>query len=445
MKRRLGVIADDLTGAMDAGVQLLKKGIGARVLIDYEKGDEAVRDTDVVIVNTQSRNIDPQPAYIKVKESIGFLNRNEIEFIYKKVDSTLRGNIGKELDAVLDSSDKELVLLAPALPFNGRNTLGGYQYVNGVKLEETEFGSDPFSPVRHSYIPSIISRQSSRDVSTLDLETIRKGEKALAAEILRAYNQGCRIIVMDAVEDGDLEIIARAAQDLRIRALLCGSAGLFQHMPFLLGRDEVDGELEEGRIVRPQKAGGSSRGPVVVLSGSPAAASKRQIEFAAEHLNNAGVINLAGDFQSGLKINGVEEMRKIRERIEGLLPGCDVLIIDAAGGDRKSLLRHYGGNVQLLHRDSNMLLDLLSGILSDILDKVEVKGLVMIGGDTAFQICKNLGVYGISILGEIEPYVPAGILMGGKLDGLPVVTKAGGFGSQTVLISAMGFFGWGSS
>lgn len=84
MKRILGVIADDLTGAMDAGVQLLKKGISVRVLINCEKSDEIVQDTDVVIVDTESRNVDSQRAYTKVMESMNFLNRREIELIYKK-------------------------------------------------------------------------------------------------------------------------------------------------------------------------------------------------------------------------------------------------------------------------------------------------------------------------------------------------------------------------
>lgn len=356
----------------------------------------------------------------------------------------MRGNIGRELDAVMDSSDKELILFAPALPFNGRITIGGYQYVNGVKLEETEFGSDPFSPVGHSYIPSIISCQSRQKVGTIGLKTIKKGEGALIEEILKAYNQGCSIVVMDAVENKDLELIAYAAMDLRTRVLLCGSAGLFQHVPFLLENEGINWSFGEQRFMCQPEVRSNACGPVVVLSGSPAAASKRQIEFAVKHLNNVGVIKLTSDFLSGSKSSSMEEMQKIRQKIEGLLPSWDVLIIDGAGTDKKSLLQYYNGNVELLHWDSNILLNLLSNILRDIVNKIEVRGLVLIGGDTAFRICEDLGVYGIHILKEIEPYVPAGILMGGKLDGVPVVTKAGGFGSQNILISAMKFFGIGS-
>lgn len=65
-------------------------------------------------------------------------------------------------------------------------------------------------------------------------------------------------------------------------------------------------------------------------------------------------------------------------------------------------------------------------------------GLLLCGGDTALLLCRLLGAQGIRLEAEIEPGVPFGRLMGGVGDGLPVVTKSGGFGRPSTLACVAG-------
>jgi len=58
----------------------------------------------------------------------------------------------------------------------------------------------------------------------------------------------------------------------------------------------------------------------------------------------------------------------------------------------------------------------------------------LFGGDTAFAAAEGLGAKGIEIKGQLEPYIPYGEWIGGVSPGLPVVTKAGGFGKENSLV-----------
>ena len=66
--------------------------------------------------------------------------------------------------------------------------------------------------------------------------------------------------------------------------------------------------------------------------------------------------------------------------------------------------------------------------------------LVLSGGDTAALVCRTLDVRAIDLKGEIAPGIPCGILVGGPFDGMPVVTKSGGFGLPDALIEIADYF-----
>ena len=64
-----------------------------------------------------------------------------------------------------------------------------------------------------------------------------------------------------------------------------------------------------------------------------------------------------------------------------------------------------------------------------------LNALVLFGGDTAISVSRCIGAKGIHIIDQIEPYIPLGLFIGSKIDTLPVVTKAGGFGNENTLIN----------
>ncbi len=99
--RRIAIIADDLTGASDTGVQLARRGLHTIVALDPHQ-PASVPDCDVLVVDTDSRALTGPEAYATVARAVRKVMTAGYQPVYKKLDSTLRGNIGAELDAVMD-------------------------------------------------------------------------------------------------------------------------------------------------------------------------------------------------------------------------------------------------------------------------------------------------------------------------------------------------------
>src|SRR6187399_2191347 len=148
MRKKLVIVADDLTGAGDTGVQFTKSGLVVKVIIGMESFREEIYRCDVLVIDLETRMDAAKVAFEKCY-SLGLLIR-EVEdvLVYKKVDSTLRGNIGAEIDGLMEALGVGVTLFAPALPAGGRTVVNGEVYVRGAKLADTEFAADPRAPVK---------------------------------------------------------------------------------------------------------------------------------------------------------------------------------------------------------------------------------------------------------------------------------------------------------
>ena len=212
--KRFLIIADDFTGANDTGVQIKKHGLAASVLL---KTDDLSQAQGSVVLDTESRVIPAEDAYEKVKAALQeALKEGEYEFLYKKVDSTLRGNIIAELKAMIEVFKPELVVFAPAFPKAGRTTEDGIQKVNGTPLLETEMVRDPRNPIAYDNIVKLLSEGLNVAVTHHDLEEVRRDNLTLA----NGYH------TFDAVYTSDMQMIAKSVIENNKRTLWIGSAGL---------------------------------------------------------------------------------------------------------------------------------------------------------------------------------------------------------------------------
>ena len=116
--------------------------------------------TEVLVIDSETRPMPAAKAYDAVKNITGWAKAINIPVIFKKTDSALRGNIGSELQAVLDGSGHDKVYFLPGYPKIDRCTVNGTHYIQGQLLEKSVFGQDPFEPVKLSYIPDIIAQQT---------------------------------------------------------------------------------------------------------------------------------------------------------------------------------------------------------------------------------------------------------------------------------------------
>ncbi len=426
----IGVLADDLTGAMDAGVQLLNEGYTVKVSLDPSQLSDLSAGTDILIVDSESRNVSPNEAAHLIKQSVTELSGTDCNLVYKKVDSTLRGNIGAELSAVFEVYDADCILFVPALPFNHRTTVGGIHYVGGVRLQDTELARDPFAPIYTSNISELIRLQSDLPVELIFIETIRESVKAITECIRDMIARGVKIIVFDSIDDGDLTCIAKAVRVLKKKLVFCGSAGFFRYLT------DTGRITPPKRIAKPTLPVTNKNSPVLVLSGSPASMSKKQIAYADTKLTNLVKV------QVNLKrLNGGQsenERQRVFERVSGALREGKHVVVDAAGTSKAKLLYSARGSAGSLNCDSQNIQHLLADIAYEMMTDFKLRGLVLFGGDTAISVSKRLCAKGIRVISQAEPYIPIGILEDTVCGDVIIVTKAGGFGNERTLVTVIG-------
>lgn len=434
MPVRLGVIADDLTGANDTGVQFARQGARTIVPLDWHDLTSLGGRADVLVLSTNSRGLPPGAAAQRAKVAAQALRKARVAAIYKKIDSTFRGNVGAELDAILEVYPTPLVLVAPSFPPAGRAVLNGTLTVGGIPVHRTAIGRDPIAPVCQSHLPTLLRGQTRRSIHHLPLEILKARWPRASRSLQAWYSSDGSLVVADAVTANDLRRLARLITEGDLLGVVAGSAGLAaalsQTMPW-----------RRRPIPRPTAA----EHPVLLVVGSPNPTSLAQVAE-VERRGSAAVI--CGEIQDVLA--GPERFRRELERVRGkttadLRDGRDVMITLArgsAGGRGLARRRTSGRGAQptvLSPSASATLSEFLGRWARDVTRATRLGGLVLCGGDIAVATCRALGADGIILGGEVEAGVPWGRLVGGERPNLPVITKAGGFGRPDVFHAAIRF------
>lgn len=124
---RLCIIADDLTGALDAAAPFAGRGLSVQVaLTPQATGRVAASGADVIAVSTQSRDGSEVAACAAMEQVLAALPSNIR--LFKKVDSRLKGHVKAELAMLAP----DRMLVAPAIPDFGRITKKGHVMGFGV-------------------------------------------------------------------------------------------------------------------------------------------------------------------------------------------------------------------------------------------------------------------------------------------------------------------------
>lgn len=206
------VIADDLTGANATGVLLKKMNYKAYTVMNTERIElSTLSDCDCVLYPTDSRGVDAKIAYNRVYNVCNLLKDDDVKVYANRIDSTLRGNLGSETDAMLDSLGEDYIaIVAPCFPASGRIICGGYMLVDGLPLHKTNIAVDPKTPVKISEVGELFKQQSKYQVSTIYMKDLMHGKHYLADLMKKCVEEGSRIITLDCITQEDLDLIADA-------------------------------------------------------------------------------------------------------------------------------------------------------------------------------------------------------------------------------------------
>lgn len=373
---RIAVIADDLTGAADTGVQLARAGHRTAVAFRDEPVPAGV---DAVVADTDSRGLAAGEAAARVRRAAGELAGAPI--LMKKIDSTLRGPLAAELGAALESGGRRAAVVAPAFPAAGRTTVGGVQLVDGEPVHRTRFARDPVTPVLEGDL-----------IRLLGARYVAAGASPAAA--LAAGG----LVVCDAGTDADLEALVRAVPDPS-SVLWAGSAGLAAALGAVYPGAGVEDAVDE------EPGGG-----VLVVVGSANRTAREQV--ARLTADGVPVAILALDRL------GEDEVLACAARAADALERAGACVLHPGDGE--------GSPARIAAA--------LAETAALATERAAVGALVLTGGDTAVHVARRLGATGLIVEDELEPGVVVGRLLGPRR--FRIVTKAGGFGSPDVLRTA---------
>ncbi len=394
------IIADDLTGAADCAVAFAKRRLTARVVWgDYL--DTILEPPLALAIDSGSRVLDAPAAYAKHAELLR-QHRSEGVRVFKKIDSTLRGNPADEIAGLLDvmraqSPDTRLVV-APAFPATGRVTRGARVHVHGVPLEFTEFWPSGADPAR-------------ADVVQL-LETVGIPAVSVPLEKIRSRGfelpPGPKAVVCDAETESDLDVIAAACVGPH-PVLLVGSAGLAHSIARRISP-------EAGLRARPIQVSPTRHGALIV-AGSQAQATR----VALHELES-----LSGIERLTLTAHSVEQPQNTTEAIEARLELLQAI------ADGKDLVVDFVLPESARHMTPTQIQELAGRLARRVIPfAAQASALVATGGETAATLFARLGITGIQLVDEIEDGIALGLTLGSL--SIPVVTKAGGFGDAGCL------------
>ncbi|KYO64489.1 four-carbon acid sugar kinase family protein [Thermovenabulum gondwanense] len=401
------IIADDFTGANDTGVQLTKKGYKTYTLIDMENFTLKDLECDALVLDTESRGLSSENAYERVKQVIKNLKsvislKLEGEIIYKKVDSTLRGNIVEEIKAIYEELKPELIVFAPAYPKNNRITLNEIHYVNGIPVDKSEFAEDIKNPVRVSNIKILFKNEG----NVFKVRHVYRDEIKNLEKIIKNI-EGINTLTFDAENDKDLLEIATQVLKSGKKVLWVGSAG-----------------LAEALILSMKK-----EGKIITISGSTRTVAISQLM----NLSEKECIPIINIDLYNLFSNEEEEKNRICSLVNTYYDK-DIIITSCMGQQDLDVTKNISLELGIDLKDiSQIIAEKISEISLKVINIQKPKGLILTGGDIAFNVVKKLNAKIIKINKEIEPGIPEIELLKGPFKGLKIITKAGGFGNEMTL------------
>ncbi|MFD2117445.1 four-carbon acid sugar kinase family protein [Paenibacillus yanchengensis] len=421
----LAIIADDLTGANDSGVQLARHGLQTAVLFDLTS--TPIHHYAAIVVDTDSRSIASAAAYQRVRQMTQQLLSAQFTTIFKKIDSTMRGNIGAELDALYDVLQPDFMMIAPSYPQNERIVKQSVHYVANIPLAESAAAQDPKTPVTCSHLPSLLQQQTSKSIGTITLDDLHLGSQHIAT-ILNQYNkQNTPYIIIDATNDSHLQSILTICKKLPYRFVWAGSAGIANHLPdfYNIPAKSIVPNIQH-----------QSR-PSLTIIGSIHQQTRDQLEQLIKQPNII-TIPLTSYKVVADQHTAQQEIANVYDQVyEQALKGHDIVIYSTGTPADVTLARQVGEQSNLSFTEtSNKIVEALGNVGAKLLQTKLFGSFILSGGDTAKQLCKYAQIDGFELIDELESGVPIGRFINSSSQEY-VITKSGGFGSNQILVQAI--------
>lgn len=417
MTTLLGAIADDFTGATDLAGLLARSGV--RVSLRIGVPDSRPRDAaPFEVIALKCRTAPVNEAVAECLRALNWLKAAGAgRFFWKycsTFDSTADGNIGPVAEALMEAIGTDQTIYCPAFPENGRSVFMGNLFVGRQPLGESPMKDHPLTPMTDSNLMRLLAPQVTAPVGLADRLCVAKGAKALRSELGRLKDAGVAHVVVDAVADADLDIIARACRDM---PLLTGGSAVAMGLPALYLADGVLA-ADADRATAPDLPGDA-----IVLSGSASAMTNAQV---AAYLATGA----PGYLLDPLALAASGPAAAL-DWLAGQGGGPAPLIYATAPPDRVKAAQAELGRA----RAGTLVEEALAALAVAARDS-GVRRFVVAGGETSGAVTQALGVTRLDVGAEIAPGVPWCFADSGGHD-IAITLKSGNFGRESFFSDAL--------
>lgn len=413
----LGAVADDFTGATDLAGLLARSGRPVSLRLDVPR--EAPADGGPIeVIALKCRNSPAADAVSECRAALGWLREAGAQRFYWKYcstfDSTAEGNIGPVAEMMLAELGAAQTIYCPAFPENGRSIYMGNLFVGDQPLSESPMKDHPLTPMRDSNLQRLLQPQlSGGRTGLVDWRTVAKGEDAVREALSELREDGIAHVVVDAVADADLEIIAAASSDL---PLLTGGSALAMPLPDLYARQ---GLIEAGAEAAPEP---DLPAGALLLAGSCSAMTRTQVDRYRK-------------LAPSLKLNPAELARegsgKALDWLAGQPAGANPLIYATDEPEQVRAAQERLGAAQAGELVESALAEMALAAFEG-----GIRRFIVAGGESSGAVAKALGISRLAVGREIAPGVPwtraerAG-------EPLALALKSGNFGSADFFADAL--------
>ena len=412
MVRRFTAVADDLTGANSLGGRWAGRGAGVCVSrhLDALRGVNACRILDV-----ETRHLGPGAARAGVQAAWTALGTSGL--LYQKIDSTLRGNPGAEIEGLVLAASAPWVAVLPAYPNLGRQVLGGAVWVHGRRLDRTEYFQDPLSPSK-VWRPGDLFPSACR--AHIALGAVAGGLSSLRKTLKSLLKRGPRFVTFDCATAAQVRLIADA----------CLAEGC-RHFS---GAADLGGALAEKFFGPAQAAARPRLPPWIILAGSVSDVTFGQLAAWREsgRLWDAEHGRLSGGSWRRNKPAGLLMLRR-RYRAGGSVALSSLAC-------RKDLNPWRLGQARRGRSAERCAADAMESLVKRGLAVAGGPfrcGWFVTGGHTLRCLDDAAGFRRFHILGEVMPEVPLGLAEGPRGSAW-LCSKPGGFGDRDCMVRFMG-------
>ncbi len=426
MTLRIGVIADDLTGATDisgflvaAGLRTVQVNGLAGLAALAAEGREAIAEAGALVIGLKTRSIPADEAVAQSLDALRVLQQLGAERIVFKYcstfDSTPAGNIGPVADALLDAIGVDFAVAVPALPVNGRTVFQGMLFVHDVPLAESSMREHPITPMTDSSVVRLLAAQTSGTVGLVPFAAVEQGPEAVRAALAASRAQGARFAVVDALTHDHLDTIGEAVRDA---ALVTGGSGIGSG----LARALVRGATDAAEFAPEPWRALDTR--TVLLSGSASRTTNRQVAAYVASGAPAEALDIERVMRDPESYTAELVSRVLATPADGPAP---LVYATAQAESVAETQARYGG------LDVSGAIETWFGGFARELRERGVGRFVVAGGETSGSVTLALGITGC----EIGPLVAPGVPLTRSLDGAcELVLKSGNFGADAFFADA---------